>query len=151
MAGPSRCLAIRELQEGQPSLTLAFGIEMKTAKRPVLVFLGLTITGLMLGSGLSAVATTFILHEGRIGENLDCALVSLVLSPFVLTLGLPLNLTSGGFPWIGWISLAGLCVWLAGLMLAFRGRPGIAYSLGFGGAVCWAIMTVPALKMMNSV
>jgi hypothetical protein len=23
MAGPSRCLAIRELQEGQPSLTLA--------------------------------------------------------------------------------------------------------------------------------
>jgi hypothetical protein len=123
---------------------------MKTTTRTALIFSALTLAGLTLGNGLSAVTTAVFLDGGGgIRENLAFALVSLLLAPFVLTLGLPISLMD--YPWMGWPSLAGCIVWLVGAILVFRGRPALAYRCGFGGAALWALMSVPVLKIMNSV
>lgn len=129
---------------------MAFGADMKASTRMALIFFALTLAGLVLGSVLSAIATaSFMGGEGSIPENLGCAVGSWLLAPVVLTVGLPMSLLH--YPWFGWPSLAGFGVWLAGAILAFRGRLRPAFLCGFAGATLWALMAVPVVKTISGV
>jgi hypothetical protein len=123
---------------------------MKRPGRIALSFVGLTASGLVAGGLFSAIVTTFLFKgEGTLVHNLGWSARTFPVILFVLTLGLPVSLST--IPWLAWPSVAGFCVWALAGVLSFRGQLRLSYRLAFGGATAWAIILVPAAKMLSSV
>ncbi len=128
---------------------LTFGKELNPVTKAFLRFVGLTTLGFLMGAILSAAITTnFFRDEGSFIHNLGWGVGSIPLIPFVLTLGL---LASFGFaPILSIVSTAGLIVWISAIVLVAKKKK-IGSVLAFAGASMWAVVIVPASKILSSV